>query len=35
MDNLGREDFFEKTNCLKKEIEIIKNIKIKDPEWMH
>lgn len=35
MDNLGRKDFFEKSNSLKKEIEIIKNIKIRDPEWNH
>jgi hypothetical protein len=35
MDNLGRKDFFEKSNSLKREIEIIKNIKIKDPEWNH
>jgi len=35
MDNLGRKDFFEKANNLKKEREIIKNIIIKDPEWNH
>jgi len=35
MDNLGRDDFFEKSNSLKKEIELIKNIKIKDPKWNH
>lgn len=35
MDNLWRKDFFEKSNSLKKEIEIIKNIKIRDPEWNH
>ena len=35
MDNLGRKDFFEKTNNLKREREIIKNIKIRDPEWRH
>lgn len=35
MDNLGRKDFFEKSHSLKKEIEVIKNIKIKDPEWNH
>ncbi|MFK7779985.1 MAG: HD domain-containing protein [Candidatus Gracilibacteria bacterium] len=35
MDNLGRKDFFERSNSLKKEIEIIKNIKIRDPEWNH
>ena len=35
MDNLGRKDFFEKSHSLKKEIEVIKNIKIKDPDWNH
>lgn len=35
MDNLWRKDFFERSNSLKKEIEIIKNIKIRDPEWNH
>jgi len=35
MDNLWRKDFFEKSHSLKKEIEIIKNIKIRDPEWNH
>ena len=35
MDNLGRKDFFEKANNLKKEREIIKNIIIKDPDWHH
>ena len=35
LDNLWREDFFEKANNLKKEIEIIKNIKIKDSKWRH
>lgn len=35
MDNLGRKDFFEKSNSLKKELEVIKNIKIKDPDWNH
>jgi len=35
LDNLGRKDFFEKWNSLKKEIEIIKNIKIRDPDWNH
>jgi hypothetical protein len=32
---LWRDDFFEKNNDLKKEIEAIKNIKIKDPDWIH
>lgn len=34
-DNLGRDDFFEKWQRLKQEIEIIKNIKILDPDWQH
>ncbi len=35
MDNLWRDDFFNKSNDIKKEIETIKKIKIKDPEWNH
>jgi predicted metal-dependent HD superfamily phosphohydrolase len=35
MDNLWRDDFIEKSHSLKKEIEIIKDIKIKDPDWNH
>jgi len=35
LDNLWREDFFEKWHNLKKEIEVIKNIKIRDPDWNH
>ncbi len=35
MDNLGREDFFDINEKLKKERETIKNIKIKDPDWHH
>ena len=35
MDNLGRDDFAERANSLKKELEVIKEIKIKDPEWNH
>lgn len=35
LDNLGRKDFFQKWHNLKKEIEIIKNIKIRDPDWNH
>lgn len=35
MDNLGRDDFQEKANNIKKEIETIKKIKIKDPDWNH
>lgn len=35
MDNLGREDFFDINEKIRKELEVIKNIKIKDPEWHH
>lgn len=35
MDNLWRDDFKDKNEKLKKEIEIIKKIKINDPEWKH
>lgn len=35
LDNLGREDFFDKAEKLKKEIEVIKKIKIKFPDWHH
>ena len=35
MDNLWRDDFFEKTNKIKREIEAIKQIKIKEPDWHH
>lgn len=35
MDNLWRDDFMEKNNNIKKELEIIKQIKIKDPDWRH
>lgn len=35
MDNLWRDDFIEKSHSLKKELEVIKQIKIKDPEWNH
>lgn len=35
MDNLWRDDFINKANSLKKEIEIIKQIKIMDPDWNH
>lgn len=34
-DNVWRDDFFEKWNSLKKELESIKKIKILDPEWTH
>nr|MDD3719906.1 HD domain-containing protein [Candidatus Gracilibacteria bacterium] len=35
LDNLGREDFFDKGEKLKRELETIKKIKIKDPDWHH
>lgn len=35
MDNLWRDDFLKKNNDIKKELEIVKKIKIKDPEWRH
>ncbi len=35
LDNLWRDDFFQKWNNLKKELETIKKIKIKDPNWHH
>lgn len=35
LDNLWRDDFLHKTNDLKNEIESIKNIKLKYPEWYH
>lgn len=35
LDNLGRDDFFETAQKVKKELETIKNIKIKDPDWHH
>lgn len=35
LDNLWRDDFFLKWEKLKKEIETIKKIKIKDPDWHH
>ena len=35
LDNLGRDDFWDKTNDLSREIESIKNIKLKDPKWKH
>jgi len=34
-DNLWRDDFFDKWEKLKKEIETIKKIKILDPDWLH
>lgn len=35
MDNLWREDFFDINEKVKKELEVMKNIKIKDPDWHH
>ena len=35
MDNLGRDDFFDINEKVKKELEVMKNIKIKDPDWHH
>lgn len=35
LDNLGRHDFWDKTNDLNKEVEAIKQIKLKDPNWRH
>ena len=35
LDNLWREDFFEKSDKMKRELETIKKIKLKDPEWDH
>lgn len=34
-DNLWRDDFFEKWERLKREIECIRNIKILEPDWTH
>lgn len=35
MDNLWTDKFFKKWNDLKKEIELVKKIKIEDPDWHH
>ena len=35
LDNLGRTDFMDRTNDLNREIEAIKDIKLKDPKWKH
>lgn len=35
MDNLWREDFFDINEKIKRELELMKNIKIKDPDWHH
>ncbi len=35
IDNIWREDFFEKLNNISEELKSIKNIKTKDPNWIH
>ncbi len=35
MDNLWREDFWDKNEKMKQELETIKRIRINDPEWHH
>ncbi len=35
LDNLWRDDFLEKFNNIQKELEYIKNIKTKEPNWIH
>jgi uncharacterized protein len=35
LDNLGRDDFFEKGHKLKSEVETIKKIKLKNKDWHH
>jgi len=35
LDNLWRDDFFDKNEKMKRELETIKKIKLKDPEWDH
>jgi len=35
LDNLWRDDFMDKFNNIQKELEYIKNIKTKDPNWIH
>lgn len=35
LDNMWRDDFFDKSEKLKRELESIKSIKIKDPDWHH
>ena len=35
LDNLWRDDFMKRNNDIRKEIEVVKNIKIKDPDWIH
>ncbi len=35
MDNLGRDDFFDTGEKLRRERELIQHIKIRDPDWRH
>ncbi len=35
LDNLGRDDFLDKSESLNREIEAIKNIKVMEPNWQH
>ena len=35
LDNLWRDDFLDKSKNLKRELEAIKKIKIKEPDWQH
>jgi len=35
MDNLGTWEFFDSSEKIKRELEVMKNIKIKDPDWKH
>ena len=35
LDNLWRDDFFDNKDKMKKELETIKKIKLKDPQWDH
>lgn len=35
MDNLWTDEFFDVNEKVKKELEVMKNIKIKDPDWHH
>ena len=35
LDNFWRDDFFDKKSKMRQELEVIKKIKIKDPDWDH
>jgi len=35
LDNLWRDDFFDKKDKMKQELETIRNIKMRDPDWDH